>query len=833
MTAPQAVIDEETLDRIAAEMDLRRPNKDAVLSLAHRLVAHDGGGFEGVLDLATGVGKTYCMAALIDYLVATAGVRNFVVVAPGRTILRKTIDNFTPGAHKSLTGKMRTQVHLVTAENYNTPAVAAALADPDEVKVFVFTVQSLIAPRNETRRRLREFQEGIGERLYEYLTGADDLVVLADEHHCYYGNSFSAAIRDLTPYALVGLTATPHTRTPESQIVYRYPLAHAIAEKLVKTPVIVGRMDGLNDPETKLRDGLALLSAKDVALQRHCEAEGLRRIHPLMLVVAPDIDAAVEVETTLSDPDFFYGRYAEAVLRIDSSSPDEALAALETVEDPGSPVRVIVSVGMLKEGWDVANVYVIVSLRVSVSDILTEQTLGRGLRLPFGVYTDVELLDTLEVVAHERFEDLLRQARVLKERVIDWRTFQAEATPPQEEGSSPAPTTLHTETSAVGAAEASAAGGGNAEEGGELKLIVTDAPVPVTTTDTITATTVEARTQQAEAEAARVAELQPRPEWVPISIPVVEHSTVAPQVSLLDVTDMEAFRSFGRRLAEDPSDELRRSLISATMRTGPSGIPEVELVTRDAQDRIHSQGTLLDPADARQELVRRVLLTPGVPTTVNQIGAAEPIVEAFLEGLGPAVTHLGAWLDQAAGGLMQLVQRKLRESAGPVQLSDVVQIREFNRVRTGRPSVSRDLQSEFRRGVGYQGFRRSVYAEDWFDSRPERDLANILDRSDDVRFWLRLNRGDLTILWRGQSTWYNPDFLVRECDGGTWIIEVKADRDLESSDVQAKREAAQRWARRANASAGLGRWRYLLVGETQLRNAAGDWRRLKAVYTGE
>ena len=58
-------------------------------------------------------------------------------------------------------------------------------------------------------------------------------------------------------------------------------------------------------------------------------------------------------------PRFFEGRYADAILIVHSKSPDEALAALETVEDPASPVRVIVSVGMLKEGWDVKNVYVI------------------------------------------------------------------------------------------------------------------------------------------------------------------------------------------------------------------------------------------------------------------------------------------------------------------------------------------------------------------------------------------------------------------------------------------------------------------------------------------
>ncbi|MDQ6841843.1 MAG: hypothetical protein M3025_05390 [Actinomycetota bacterium] len=45
-------------------------------------------------------------------------------------------------------------------------------------------------------------------------------------------------------------------------------------------------------------------------------------------------------------------------------------------------------------------------MRSSVSEILTEQTLGRGLRLLFGAYTDWELLDTLEVLAPERYEDL-------------------------------------------------------------------------------------------------------------------------------------------------------------------------------------------------------------------------------------------------------------------------------------------------------------------------------------------------------------------------------------------------------------------------------------------
>ena len=47
------------------------------------------------------------------------------------------------------------------------------------------------------------------------------------------------------------------------------------------------------------------------------------------------------------------------------------------------------SVNKLKEGWDVKNIAVVVTLRAMSSEVLTQQTMGRGLRLPFGRYTDV------------------------------------------------------------------------------------------------------------------------------------------------------------------------------------------------------------------------------------------------------------------------------------------------------------------------------------------------------------------------------------------------------------------------------------------------------------
>ncbi|MDK6499466.1 restriction endonuclease subunit R, partial [Escherichia coli] len=76
-----------------------------------------------------------------------------------------------------------------------------------------------------------------------------------------------------------------------------------------------------------------------------------------------------------------------------SQSSDVALEALAKVEEPDSPIRAIVSVNMLREGWDVKNIAVIVALRRLASQTLTEQILGRGLRLPFGARTGIADVD--------------------------------------------------------------------------------------------------------------------------------------------------------------------------------------------------------------------------------------------------------------------------------------------------------------------------------------------------------------------------------------------------------------------------------------------------------
>ena len=147
---PSVPYDPALLAEVADRLDLRVSNAEALDAVARRFDDADGQPFEVVCDLATAVGKTYLAAGLIEYL-ADAGVRNVLVVVPGSTILNKTVANFTDGHPKSLTGAMSSDPLVITSETFNTGRVAAALDDEDRLKLYVFTVQSLIRPSCPSR----------------------------------------------------------------------------------------------------------------------------------------------------------------------------------------------------------------------------------------------------------------------------------------------------------------------------------------------------------------------------------------------------------------------------------------------------------------------------------------------------------------------------------------------------------------------------------------------------------------------------------------------------------------------------------------------------------
>ena len=800
VTAQQTLdVDEDAIASIASRLDLREPNVEALRAIAYTASQHyDVEGreppYECVIDVATGVGKTFVLAAAIEYY-AARGVTHFAVVTPGRTILEKTIANFTPGHPKSLLGGMDVEPLIVTAENFAT----VDHAEPDRVRLYVFSVQSLIKPTAKQGRRVHTFQETLGDAFYEYLQARDDLVLFADEHHVYYGKAFSQAIRDLEPRLLVGLTATPEKSTPREQIVYAYPLAHAIADRLVKTPVIVGRRDDRKDERTKLADGIRLLEAKRDAVERYCAVTGATPVNPVMLVIATTIEEAEGAAATFRDPQFFEGRYdGDAVLTVHSKAPEEALAALDTVEDADSPVRVIVSVGMLKEGWDVKNVYVICSLRPMLSELLQEQTLGRGLRLPFGRYTDVRMLDTLEVIAHDKYEQLLKKKGVIEQEFVDWRTRLVVHTDPLGDESVSVETLETLVDVQVGTGE----GGAPALE--EL----------------------EAHEEQVAAELEALAQpLVPRGGRT-IPLPKLTMTPVKMSFSLNDITEHDTFERLGRQFATAPEDDLRREEIVAEVERGADGLVVTRLGTRRGE-RVEASADIVPLDDLRERLVDALLYADVVTLRVGEDAGARRIVEAFLRGVGDdAERTLSAFLPTAAGRLVRAVTQEHRRFLANPEYDTVVSVDEYGPQRTARAETSSDRTGTWRRGVGYLGFEKSLYDQDWFDSGTEKSVAVILDDADEVDVWVRLQRGDLKIVWESDGRGYAPDFVAVEGDGTHWVVEAKADRDVDTEAVKGKELAARRWAQHVSAQTGV-EWRYLLVGETDVADARGSWSALK------
>ena len=814
MTGGEAgLLDEGTLDMVAANLDLRTPNKRAVKTIALHVGGHEASGrdgmFEGVIDAAVGMGKTYIMAATMDYFATSEGVRNFAIITPGSTILQKTKGNFTDNHPKSLLPGLQMRPVIVTAENFNTPAMRAVMDDPAAVKLYIFTVQSLLKPTTKVGRRTHKFQEGLGRGFYQQLRDLEDLMVFADEHHVYDAPKFSEAVRDLSPRALIGLTGTP-TKKMDDRVIYRFPLAAAIAEKYVKTPVIVGRKDDRDDARTKLSDGLRLLDLKQRAVDEFAERAGAVSVNAVMLVVAQSIQEARLYADLLESEAFAEGKYAGCVLEIHSKSADKDLAELEAVESPASPVRIIVAVDKLKEGWDVRNVYVIASMRASISKILTEQTLGRGLRLPFGRYTEVEFLDTLEVLAHESYDKLLKARKVFQETFIDHRTHAVLST---DRKGNPV---VRTETE-IQAVHERPAGGATP---GPTQLVPGTAAV----------TTVENRTAKAKGTVTVLkSELRARDDVDPILVPRLRMSTIKSRFSLGDLTDMRPFRELGGKIAADPAQELRRTLFSARRVLGPDGLPQVQVVRREAADTIEASSDLFPLDKLRSELTRLVLAAEVVPGRVEEKRHFDKILGAFLEGLGAkAQEALSHYLDRAAWRLVKLIEEEQREAAPLPEYKEELELVELSPVRYGRPNTSEDRRGPFQRSVGYTGWAKSLYSEAWFDSKPERDVANILDEDDSVSLWVRLHRNDLPILWDNAGRDYNPDLIAVENDGTHLLIEVKSDRDIDSIDVTAKARAARRWANFVNVSDEVpAQWRYLLISETDITQCKGSWAALK------
>ena len=844
--------DSDMLESISAEFDLRAPNKEALRQLVFTLDGDYDPDVMQVLNLATGVGKTYLMAAFVEYL-RRQGVSNVVIVTPGKTVQAKTVQNFTLGSPRYITGAA-VPPEVVTPQDYSAWVARqngpARLAFGREVPMlaFIFNIQQLIAPKDAEgdthsatqdamRRKPRRFDENAGV-LFDYLKGLDDLVVITDESHLYGSSAvaFNAALKELDPAAAIGLTASVDKAT--DHVIYEYPLYRAIQDKYVKAPVLAFRKTGYGTDEVseeqQLRDALQLRALKQAYYDSYAASQNRDHVNAVAFVVCSDVEHATQVAELLRTPEYL-GRES-AVLQVDSKHEDELTQRrLDQLDRPESPVLAVVSVNKLKEGWDVKNIAVVVTLRAMASEVLTQQTMGRGLRLPFGKYTGVWQIDQLDIIAHQSFTELLNAENVLQQFGLDEAVPELDKVKLEEAIRKAAEESgTDTVTDSTGGDQPTATTGFEPGTGasGEVAGGVAPQPgiVPVSGDDApgagLPGVGVRTITEQEDEPTWELVSIGRNPSFADVSyqFPVTTMTVQQPPIALSEISDTEIEQA-ARRVTSAGDVLLRKEIIAALgkkLRAEDRESAEV--------DSVH-----VDDADAEEALVKLVINMSLVPKTEQTARyVATFLVPKFMR----AVTFTG-WtvksLDSARAELLTLIKNYTTETLRATREVPTIHPRQMPGTGYTLPlgeKVHDQIESrdQFVRGRVYGGWFKSLFAEESFDSfTGEYQLARLLNTSPGIVWWHRLHPQDQAFVYYNAKDRYFPDFVALDTNGVHWIIEGKDERGRDDARVQAKRKAAEALVRRLvaeDAYAGQ-HWGYLIAYEQDTARA-DSWEDLKA-----
>ena len=375
-------------------------------------------------SLATGVGKTRLMGAFIAYLYTKYNIKNFFVVAPNTTIYEKLKNDLgNPNNSKYVfngIGCFTNPPQIITDDDYKTKQLSFFQSD---IRIFVYNIDKF----NKENVNMKKVNEIIGDSFYQYLSNLKDLLLIMDESHHYRAEKGALALSELNPILGLELTATPlftkgSKQIPFKNVVYEYPLSRAIEDGYTRTPFAVTRSDidffNFGNEELDkmmLIDGITCHENTKNRLKLYANNNNKKAVKPFMLVVCKDTEHAKWIYDFICSNNFKEGKYKNKTILIHSKQKnkesEENIRLLLSVEDPTNLVEIVIHVNMLKEGWDVNNLYTIVPLRTASSKILREQMVGRGLRLPYGERTGDKYVDSVMLTAHDKFNDILEEAQ--------------------------------------------------------------------------------------------------------------------------------------------------------------------------------------------------------------------------------------------------------------------------------------------------------------------------------------------------------------------------------------------------------------------------------------
>lgn len=800
--------------------------------------------------LATGVGKTRLMGAFVAYLHLAKGVRHFFVLAPNLTIYNKLIADFTPNTpkyvFKGIAEFALAPPVIITGDNYESGVGVRdehtrqlrLFGGNDAIHINIFNISKINAEvRGGAAPRIKRLSEYIGESYFEYLAGLDDLVLLMDESHRYRASAGVKAINELKPILGLELTATPQIEgtggraTPFKNVVYDYPLAAALRDGFVKQPAVATRENF--DPtkysaealeKIKLQDGVRVHEAVKVELDVYGRQNGLPVVKPFMLVVARDTTHASALVAQLQSAEFFEGRYQGKVLEVHSgqsgAEKDEVVERLLAVENPAEPTEIVVHVNMLKEGWDVTNLYTIVPLRAADSRTLVEQSIGRGLRLPYGKRVGEKAVDTLTIVAHDRFQEIVDQANrgdsiIRMETVYIGKDIAVE---PQQTVVVP-PTIVSTVTTKPGEPPREKTEAERKVVEATLWAIQRRENLPTArylTQEEVTrkiAEEVVSRTAPAQLELIAAGEAPDIARLVAETVESYVARTIdIPRVIVVPTGEVSSgFADFDLEAEGIHLQPVSQNILIQALDTGEK--TKLEAVEGGDEERLENYlvRALIDFDD--------VCYDDHADLLYKLAGQAVARLRSYLNGDAEVRNVLLYYQRHLAGLIHAQMQAHRWESATAYEAQVTKGFATPRECAFKAPAgeTPRDYRTPVDdrqniRNMLFDGFRKCIYPIQKFDSDSERRFTAILESDPDVAKWFKPAKGDFRIYYH-EDTPYEPDFVV-ETKNAKYLCEPKRADQMQDETVQAKARAAVEWCQHASAHEaehGGKPWSYLLI----------------------
>ena len=805
-------------------------------------------------NIATGVGKTRLMGAIITYLYLAKDIKNFFILAPNLTIYDKLIKDFgDPAYEKYVFNGISEFVHnrpvIITGDNY---AQQGALYSDTEIRINIFNISKFNSDNKGTKSggvtlapKMKRLSEYLGESYWQYLSSLDDLVVLMDEAHRYHADASKKAIDELNPVMGIELTATPldEKGNPFRNIVYEYTLAKALADGLyVKNPTIAKRKNfdpkGKSDEEVeliKLEDAISIHQQTKTDLELYALNNNEKLVKPFVLVVCKDINHAKNVYDYINSPSFYNGQYMGKVLQIDSSTKkDEEIEQLfVSLENPENEIEIVIHVNMLKEGWDVSNLYTIVPLRAANASVLIEQTIGRGLRLPFGGKRTGEAnIDKLTVIAHDNFDSVIAEAQnpnsILNR--VSFVEFDEEEVKEK--------TIATTSVSKV-----------------DKEIELEQAEVNKIED------TKQKQTAQNQVDAKKaIINVLPTLNKIPEIKKVEDFDKPEAKAIVIEKIKESFNQGQGNLFAEDIVKEAEAiyETVVSNFKKQIIEIPRMDLVQGDAHaffEDFDLDTSVFQFKALEEEIIRISLANQAEVETLRATSSGN-----YGNPINNIIVELLNFSDVDYDDNAELLNKLAKQAFSAIEASNTdekdmkkavfqfkktiaerIYIQMKNHFRMvyknyEKPNVlpftkilphnfsayANNGFKDYREKITpvshvtkyvYRGFEKACHFEYKFDSNTEKELAYILENDKTVLKWLRPASNQFHIYWDNNSKRYEPDFVV-ETEEAIYMIEPKSKDKMSDADVIQKADAAKTYCKYAtehNLEHGGKPWYYLLI----------------------